>query len=374
LAEQHLHIVSFDVPLPADYGGVIDVFHKIRHLSALGWSITLHCFRKNRSNSDELNRYCREVYYYDRDLSPLRLLSSIPFIAASRNDRLLSKRINRDKSPILLEGLHCCSLLSQIEDKDRTVIVRTHNIEHAYYTGLAQHTRNAFQRIYFQRESKKLKAFEHILAEASGLACISKSDESHFKLINPNTSLIGPFHANDSVQSREGKGQYMLYHGALNVSENQEAVRWLFHEFVPHTSQLILIAGKQPPAWMMHESSRFQNVRLIPDPDQAELDKLIRDAHIHILPAMQTSGVKLKLVNALFSGRHLLCNAEMVAGTGLDAFCHLAESGKSFLEKAELLMQEPFTANHILERKKLEATSFSNPINTERLSGLLMGL
>ncbi|MFN9955172.1 MAG: glycosyltransferase family 1 protein, partial [bacterium] len=123
---------------------------------------------------------------------------------------------------------------------------------------------------------------------------------------------------------------------------------------MPHCNHLIVIAGKHPPSWMMRESSRYKNVRLIPDPDQAKLDTLVRDAQVHILPAMQTSGVKLKLVNALFSGRHLLCNAEMVAGTGLDPFCHLAESGKYFLEKAELLMQEPFTASHILERKKLE--------------------
>ncbi len=27
---EHIHLISFDVPFPADYGGVIDVFYKIK--------------------------------------------------------------------------------------------------------------------------------------------------------------------------------------------------------------------------------------------------------------------------------------------------------------------------------------------------------
>ena len=29
----HLHIVSFNVPLPADYGGIIDVFYRLKSLA-----------------------------------------------------------------------------------------------------------------------------------------------------------------------------------------------------------------------------------------------------------------------------------------------------------------------------------------------------
>ncbi|MCX6283192.1 MAG: mannosyltransferase, partial [Bacteroidetes bacterium] len=42
--EQHLHIVSFDIPYPPDYGGVIDVYYKIKTLSEAGVKIHLHCF------------------------------------------------------------------------------------------------------------------------------------------------------------------------------------------------------------------------------------------------------------------------------------------------------------------------------------------
>ena len=39
-----LHIVSFNVPWPANYGGVMDVFYRLRALSRAGLRIHLHCY------------------------------------------------------------------------------------------------------------------------------------------------------------------------------------------------------------------------------------------------------------------------------------------------------------------------------------------
>ena len=39
-----LHIISLDIPFPANYGGVIDIFYKLKSLSNLGVEIILHCF------------------------------------------------------------------------------------------------------------------------------------------------------------------------------------------------------------------------------------------------------------------------------------------------------------------------------------------
>ena len=48
LAEKHLHIVCLDVPYPVDYGGVFDLFYKIKALSEAGVKIHLHCFEYGR--------------------------------------------------------------------------------------------------------------------------------------------------------------------------------------------------------------------------------------------------------------------------------------------------------------------------------------
>ena len=48
MENKRLHIVAFDVPFPANYGGAIDVFYKLKALHQLGIRITLHCFEYGR--------------------------------------------------------------------------------------------------------------------------------------------------------------------------------------------------------------------------------------------------------------------------------------------------------------------------------------
>ena len=77
---KHLHIVSFNVPYPPDYGGVIDVFYKIKSLHDLGIKIYLHCFPYGREESEELNKICEKVYYYPRRKFYQAIYSNVPYI------------------------------------------------------------------------------------------------------------------------------------------------------------------------------------------------------------------------------------------------------------------------------------------------------
>jgi len=64
-----INIVCLDVPYPANYGGAINMFHKIRWLHKKGVHIYLHCFEYgDRPATPELNKYCKEVTYYKERL------------------------------------------------------------------------------------------------------------------------------------------------------------------------------------------------------------------------------------------------------------------------------------------------------------------
>ena len=54
--EKFIHVVSFDVPYPANYGGVIDVFHRLKALHKNGYKIILHCFEYGRDKQIELDK------------------------------------------------------------------------------------------------------------------------------------------------------------------------------------------------------------------------------------------------------------------------------------------------------------------------------
>ena len=69
---------------------------------------------------------------------------------------------------------------------------------------------------------------------------------------------------------------------------------------------------------------------MVSDPSDQELKDIISKAQLHVIPSFNCTGVKLKLLNALFNGRHCVVNAEAVEGTGLKEVCHLAEGAKEF--------------------------------------------
>jgi len=149
LQEKDLHIISFNIPFPANYGGVIDVFYKIVALNKIGINIHLHCFKYGRKQSDELKKYCKNVYYYNRNMSVSRFFTTTPFIVESRTSHNLISRLLKDNYPILVEGLHCSKLLKHAELKNRKKYIRMHNIESDYYKLLAKNENNLLKKIFF---------------------------------------------------------------------------------------------------------------------------------------------------------------------------------------------------------------------------------
>ncbi len=80
LQNKIIHLVSFNIPYPPDYGGVMDVFYKIAALKKQGVGIILHCFSYGRTLSRTLERECLRVHYYRRDLDLFHCVTPERFI------------------------------------------------------------------------------------------------------------------------------------------------------------------------------------------------------------------------------------------------------------------------------------------------------
>ena len=61
MSDLHLHIISFDIPYPANYGGVIDVYYKAKALSEKGVKVHLHCFQYGRKPSMVLENLVKNL-------------------------------------------------------------------------------------------------------------------------------------------------------------------------------------------------------------------------------------------------------------------------------------------------------------------------
>ncbi len=371
----YLHIVSFDIPYPANYGGVIVIFNQVKALHAEGVKVILHCFQYgNRTPQEELAQYCHEVHYYKRSRSLWFQLSTRPFIMRSRESSALLKRLRKDNHPILFEGMHTCSFIWNKRLRRRQKLVRMHNVEWQYYENLSRLTQptHLFEKIYYFVESLKLQRIEpKVVLHADDIVTISTLDEAYYREMKRNTHYIPAFHPNRAVESSLGRGEYALFHGKLSIPDNEKAAIWLIEEVFAHVDIPFVVAGMDPSAALRDLVQRHDHIRLEDSPSEARMTELIQKAHINLLVSFQTAGIKLKLINALFRGRFCVVNEQMVSGTGLAKLCYVRNSASAIRQTIEALINAPFEQGRIEERRALLETEFSNAENARKLMSII---
>lgn len=356
------------MPYPANYGGVIDVFYKLKNLHKAGVQLILHCFEYGRGEQKELEKYCEKVFYYKRNTSFINQLSSIPFIVKSRVSDELMNNLLKNNYPILFEGLHTCYYLNDKRLADRKKIYRESNIEHHYYYHLAHSESNFLKKLYFIIEAKKLFSFQKQLAYADLMLVVSTEDEAYLKSVFPESEIkyLPSFHAFDEVKIKEGKGNYVLYHGNLQVAENIKALEYLIKSVFSKINHPVIIAGLNPSAEIYNWIKYYSHIKIIANPTDAEMQTLIEDAHIHCLYTYQATGLKLKLLNVLYNGRFCICNDDMFAGTNLLATCIVKNSPQEMIDTIDNTLKKEFTQEFInLRKQALQA--FDNKTKTQQL-------
>lgn len=366
-----IHIISFTVPYPANYGGVIDVFYKIKALYESGVKINLHCFKYDRQESAELNKYCKSVNYYNRPKKLIYFFSKTPFIVITRSNKKLLKVLQADQLPIIFEGLHTTCFLNKLSNKNRNIVVRTHNIEHDYYRELAKKEKNLFNKIFFYSEAFKLKHYLRILKTNIKIAGITEKDCSYFKSLNSNTFLIEAFHPHNKVNISTGIGEYILFHGNLSVNENVDATQHIIENICSKTDFQFKFAGKNPDKKLYKLIDKYKNAKIIANPSDEKMQDLINNAHINLLITFQDTGIKLKLINALYTGRHCIVNNEMVIGTGLESLCHIHNTPKEIIQKIKELINTAFTKQEINKREQILLKNVNNKYSVQKLINLL---
>jgi hypothetical protein len=369
--KKHIHLVSFDVPFPANYGGVIDVFFKIKEMVAKGMHIHLHCFEYGRSRSEELENLCYSVNYYKRDISKKNFFKSMPYIVSSRFSEEMVNNLLQDDYPILLEGLHTCQLLSDPRLANRKISVRTHNIEHEYYQHLAHAETSFLKKYYLFNEAGKLKKYEEVLQNASQLIAISKNDERYFASNFSRVDFVPAFHPHKKVSIKGGKGEYALYHGNLSVAENFNAVKYLITNVFKDSKYPLKVAGLNPRAQLRTMIAACPNIELIANPTDEELFELINNAQLNVSITFQATGLKLKLLNMLYNGRFCIANDKMLSGTALDELCIVANDADAIKRKIKELWKRPFTKREIEYRTQKLSMLYNNGHNVEKLINLI---
>jgi glycosyltransferase involved in cell wall biosynthesis len=372
--EKHLHIISFDIPFPANYGGVIDVYYKLVWLKRAGVKVTLHCFEYGRKHAKELDELCETVYYYPRKTGFLNLLSLLPYTVKSRQSAQLMKNLKKDNHPILCEVLHTCGILNMADFKSRFKIYRHSNIEHEYYTALARAEKKFFKKIFLFSEAWKLKRFEKTITHANLILAVNQNDAEYFKQHYPDveTHYLPSFHESEKVDIENGSGKFILFHGNLSVAENHRAAMWLIKHVFSKINLPVIIAGLKPSPKLRLRADKYDHIDLIPNPTHDKMAELVKKAHQHVLFTHQATGLKLKLLNVLFGGRFIVCNTDMLKGSGLTKTdgINVCSNAQEMIDAILKNNDRNFDENLANERREICQT-FSNQLNTKKLIDLI---
>lgn len=370
--EKHLHIISYTVPYPANQGGLYDVFYKLKALKEQGIHIHLHCFDYGRGEQPALNEYCTSVQYYQRFTGHKGISTSLPYIVASRKNEELLQNLLKDNYPIMMEGVHCTYPLMDDRFSKRDCFVRLHNVEYQYYNDLCAQASSAFRKLYYKRESIMLRAYERKIASKAIFWGMTTADDDTYQHEFGATNIEQlPLYIPNNwvIEEKQGTGTYCLYHGDLSVDANEKAAIWLLDKVFSKISIPLVIAGYNPSEKLEELAHSMGHTCLVANPSEREMQDMIAKAQINILPSYTHTGIKIKLVNAIFNGRHCLVNEATVKHSGLESACHIADSAEDFIEKTETLFEQPFTREETEQRKLLTNSLFNNERNAKKQVG-----
>ena len=373
MKSEGINIVSFNVPSPPDYGGVIDVYFKIKALARAGVRVALHCYEFNRPRDPELEELCESVTYYPRRTGLISNLSALPYNVRSRSDSALVDNLLRNDYPILYESLATCASIADPRLASRLKIYREANIEHDYFRYLAAAEPSILKKAYYSIEAMRYRAYESAVRHADLVLAISSADGDDLRARYPGVRvefLPGFSDFQSQCPNFEEYSPIVLYHANLSVAENEKAALYLIREVFPHLQAPAYIAGKDPTARLRRAVDRSPGVVLMPSPGREAMERLITLARVTILTTHQPTGLKLKLLSSLFAGKHVVVNSHMVHGSGLEGLCRVADTPQEQIRACNELVNTPFTPEMYMRRRLALMAKYSN----ERLCARMLQL
>jgi len=363
-----LHIISLDNPFPPVYGGIIDIFYKIKALRSLGYKIHLHCFVNTIPiENTELELLVEQIYYYKNKKTILNFLSLKPFSVNSRFDKKLTLNLKKINAPVLFESLKVASIVdADILEKK---ILRMHNIEHDYFFGIAKSESNWAMKFMYYLEGVKYQIFESQIRKFDEVITLSVKENNYVTEKIKTSNYIPLFHGNLTVKDLSEFGRYAVYSGDMRTSDNRKAVRFLIDIFNEMKNYQLVIAVSDNFDFVEKLIDKSEYITLVKLKNYNHLQEILADAHINVMVSFQESGTKLKLVNALFNSRHCLINKNMVDDDRILDICTLASEKEGFITALQQLKNTPY--KDFQTRKKVLDEVFDDKKNAQKLASLI---
>lgn len=345
--DNHLHIVTPDVPSPADGDVLRNIYLKIKAFHRAGVNVHLHSFEFGKGQLSDLEPYCSKIKYYRRNNASESIISSsTPYCVASRANLDLVKNLFADDYPILYEGMATTyPVLRENSSQNKVQLLNLGRDDEKYYKNLSTLVPLGLNKLAYLNESRKCK--------------------SYLKKLQNNTALIikdgATFIGEPEFSFTEKRGAFCLYFGKLSDRENEYAALWLLENIFNEVEIPFVIAGSNPSAQLDQAAHLRLHTCLVGDPGEKELKELIKKAQLVLMPSFIDIPPVNRLLFSISVGKHVLINPKASGNTGLEKYCSVASTPDQFKEKILQLSNENFLAeSHVARQQFISNEDYDN--------------
>jgi len=360
--ELKILIVCSDFPYPANHGGRVDTWGRIKALHALGVHLDLVvCGNPQQPTPEELDmvrQYADRIAFAEAKGRLPQLLRWLPYQVEKR-ETLRTVHLGReDYNFILLEGDAMYAIVDNpaVMRMKAKLVLRVHNDEVTYFQALARSTGKWMHKVYYYLESLKFKWLQgRILKRIDTYMFISSKEHEKFAALHPEkrSLFLPPPVQLEQMAAYRPETRKVVFIGSLFMPNNREAIEWYLHHIHPrmlhHEEYRFVIAGNsrgQRLTWL--DKFDLDRVEVYDTPES--LDDIYDSGCLFVNPMRNGAGVKLKTIEAIQYGLPVLSTSIGCEGTGLQDGVHIliADEPQLFYEKLSGLYENPAMRKRLL--------------------------
>jgi glycosyltransferase involved in cell wall biosynthesis len=255
------------------------------------------------------------------------------------------RQVVRDDAPdvVLLESLYMVPYVPALrETTGARLVLRSLNVEHEIWEGLARGERGIARRVYLGHLARRLRKFEvATLNDVDAIAAVTSEDAGTYARLGASVALhvapVGIEACEYPDRSGLGTPLTLAFLGSLDWRPNLEAVTWFLESVWPIVRQAVpragfLVGGSNPPADLA-ERLRTEGVRFLGRvPDARDF---LASGVAMVVPLRSGGGMRVKILEAMALGVPVVSSHLGAAGIGaLDGTEILLADGPEALASA----------------------------------------
>ncbi len=355
------------LPYPPQSGGVIKSFQLVKYLSK-NHELVVGTFLKG-DDALHVSQFQKEFSLknlislpIDIPRTPLNffwsLLQGIPLTVLRNKSEQFQKKIGPHLKEAELIFVDHYIMFQYVPEEFRgKVVLHEHNAEYVLWLRYAEQSRNPIKKLLLTFESMRIRRYEKEIGIRADHIMASPNDkEELMKLGLPTSKFVLTWHlGNEELLDKPNlefskTKKVLLNVGTLSWEPNRDGLKWFIAEVWPklkmkHQDLELWIAGKGADAPLLEAARSDGQIKLLGFID--DLEKLHLQTRVFIAPLRFGSGIKVKVINALYRGLPVVTTSIGVEGMEVTPSQHLfvSDESESMIESIDLLLKDEDTWN-----------------------------